>query len=155
MKIAEIVDKNGNHRENLLQILHDIQDASGDNSLRQDALDELAHIMRLPVSEIVGTASFYSMFSLRPRGRHVIRVCESPPCYIQGSENVLRALEKRLGITVGGTTADGQFTLETASCLGVCGVAPAMMIDDMVYGNLTEAKVNAIIDRLDHVPSAV
>ena len=148
MNIAEIVRENGNHRENLLQILHAVQAASGDNSLHQDALAQLARIMNLPVSELVGTASFYSMFSLQPRGRHVIRLCESPPCYIKGSENVLLALEKRLGVTLGGTTSDGRFTLETASCLGVCGVAPAMMIDDVVYGNLTGEKVNEIIDRL-------
>lgn len=153
MKIPDIVEQRGNCRENLLEILHDIQDASGDNSLHQAHLAELAQIMDLPVAEVVGTASFYSMFSLRPRGRHVIRLCESPPCYIQGSENVLQALEKRLGISVGGTTTDGQFTLETASCLGVCGVAPAMMIDDVVYGNLTEKKVNEIIDRM--APAAI
>ena len=148
MSMAEIVKKHGNHRENLLQILHDMQDKSGDNSLHHDAIMQLSQIMRIPVADIVGTATFYTMFSLRPRGRHVIRLCESPPCYIKGSENILVALEKRLGISVGATTSDGLFTLETTSCLGVCGVAPAMMIDDVVYGNLTEAKVNSILDSL-------
>ena len=148
MSIAEIVEKHGNDRENLLQILHDLQDCSGDHSLHHDAMVQLSRIMNLTVAEIVGTASFYSMFSLRPRGRHVIRLCESPPCYIKGSENILLALEKRLGVSVGGTTGDGLFTLETTSCLGVCGVAPAMMIDETVYGNLTEEKVNGIIDGL-------
>lgn len=146
MSIAEIVEKHGNNRENLLQILHDLQDGSGDNSLHHDAIEQLSKIMKLTVSDIVGTASFYSMFSLRPRGRHVIRLCDSPPCYIKGSENILVALEKRLGVSMGATTSDGMFTLETTSCLGVCGVAPAMMIDDVVYGNLTESKVNGILD---------
>ena len=148
MSIAEIVEKHGNDRENLLQILHDMQDGSGDHSLHHDAMVQLSRIMNLTVADIVGTASFYSMFSLRPRGRHVIRLCESPPCYIKGSENILLALEKRLGVSVGGTTGDGLFTLEMTSCLGVCGVAPAMMIDEAVYGNLTEEKVNGIIDGL-------
>ncbi|MCA1808429.1 MAG: NADH-quinone oxidoreductase subunit NuoE [Kiritimatiellia bacterium] len=148
MSIAEIVDKHGNHRENLLNILHDIQDFTADNSLHQNDLQQLSQIMCLPVSEIVGTASFYTMFSLQPRGRHVIRLCESPPCYIKGADNILRALEQKLGVKVGQTTQDHMFTLETTSCLGVCGVAPAMMIDEVVYGNLTEAKVKTIIDEM-------
>lgn len=145
MNIAEIVEKHGNNRENLLQILHELQTGSNDNSLHQDVLAQLSAIMNLPVAEIVGTATFYSTFSLRPRGRHVIRLCESQPCYIKGSENILTALEKRLGICLGGTTGDGLFTLETAACPGVCDVAPAMMIDDVVYGNLTPEDVPRIV----------
>ncbi len=148
MSVADIVEKHGNNRENLLAILHDLQDASGDHSLHREDLSDLARLMGLPVADIVGTASFYSLFSLEPRGRHIIRLCESPPCYIQGSENLLRAMEKRLGITVGQTTGDRLFTLETTSCLGVCGVAPAMMVDDVVYGNLTEEKAAGIVDAL-------
>ncbi|MGA2973805.1 MAG: NAD(P)H-dependent oxidoreductase subunit E [Spirochaetia bacterium] len=148
MTVAEIVDKRGNARENLLQILHDIQDQSADHSLHPAELDALARIMTIPVADIVGTASFYTMFSFRPRGRHVIRLCESPPCYIMGEENILAALEAKLGITVGETTPDRQFTLEASSCLGTCGVAPVMMIDDEAYGNLTAEKVVGIIDRI-------
>lgn len=148
MTVSEIVQHHGNARENLLAILHDIQNAAGDNSLHPAALEELSRLMNIPVADLVGTASFYTMFSLTPRGRHVIRVCESPPCYIMGEENVLAALQEKLGIAPGDTTPDRQFTLETASCLGTCGVPPVMMIDDEVYGNLTAAKVGEIIDRL-------
>ena len=148
MTVADIVAKHGNSRENLLEILHDIQAQSVDNSLHQEDLTELAALMRIPVADIVGTASFYTMFSLEPRGRHIVRVCESPPCYIMGEENVLEALQVKLGVAIGQTTSDGQFTLETTSCLGVCGVAPAMMIDDVVYGNLTAAKVGDIVDQV-------
>lgn len=146
MTIAEIVEKHGNSRENLLEILHDIQDNSGDNSLHREALDELSGIMGISVADLVGTASFYTLFSLRPRGKHVIRLCESPPCYIQGAENLLRGLQDKLGVSLGETTADGRFTLETTSCLGACGVAPVMSVDDEVYGNLTEAKASDVID---------
>ena len=146
MNVSEIVGKHGNNRENLLQILHDLQDSSGDNSLHREALEELAKIMDIPVSDIVGTLSFYTMFSTKPRGRHIIRLCESPPCYIMGAENILESLRKKLGVNIGGTTPDNNFTLETSSCLGTCGVAPAMMIDDIVYGNLTKEKVSQIID---------
>lgn len=146
MTVSDIVEKHGNARENLIQILHDIQDASGDNSLHKEALNELSGVMGIPVSEIVSTASFYTMFSLEPRGRHIIRLCESPPCYIMGSENLQRALEGKLGVSLGETTEDRQFTLETTSCLGACGVAPVMSIDEEVYGNLTEAKACDILD---------
>ncbi|HTZ50433.1 MAG TPA: NADH-quinone oxidoreductase subunit NuoE [Spirochaetia bacterium] len=148
MTVAEIVDSRGNSRENLLQILHDLQDASGDHSLHPAELQELSAVMDIPVADIVGTASFYTMFSFRPRGRHVIRLCESPPCWVMGEEDLRSALEARLGITVGQTTPDGQFTLETSSCLGTCGVAPVMSIDDEVYGNLTAEKVAQILERI-------
>ena len=146
MNVSEIVERYGNNRENLLQILHDLQDSSGDNSLHLDTLEELAKAMNIPVSDIAGTLSFYTMFSTKPRGRHIIRLCDSPPCYIMGSENILDALQKKLGVKLGETTPDRNFTLETSSCLGTCGVAPAMMIDDIVYGNLTKEKVSQIID---------
>ena len=148
MTVAEIVSSRGNSRENLLQILHDIQDASGDHSLHPAELQQLSTVMAIPVADIVGTASFYTMFSFRPRGRHVIRLCESPPCWVMGEENLRAALEARLGISMGGTTPDGLFTLETSSCLGTCGVAPVMSVDDEVYGNLTADKAGQIIDRL-------
>jgi len=148
MTVSEIVSSRGNSRENLLQILHDIQDSSGDHSLHPAELEALSSLMAIPVADIVGTASFYTMFSFRPRGRHVIRLCESPPCWVMGEEDLRAALEARLGISMGQTTPDGQFTLETSSCLGTCGVAPVMSVDDEVYGNLTAEKVGQIIDRL-------
>lgn len=148
MNVSEIVDRYGNSRENLLRILHDLQDSSDDNSLHRDTLEELAGIMGIPVSDIVGTLSFYTMFSTKPRGRHIIRLCDSPPCYIMGSENILEALQKKLGVKLGETTQDRNFTIETSSCLGTCGVAPAMMIDDTVYGNLTKEKISQIIDSI-------
>ncbi|MCF6177003.1 MAG: NAD(P)H-dependent oxidoreductase subunit E [Victivallaceae bacterium] len=145
MTVSEIIKKHGNERENLLAILHQIQAGNDDNSLHKDQLQQLAEIMDIPVADIVSTASFYTMFSLKPRGKHIIRLCESPPCYIMGEENILTALENCLKIKLGETTADKMFTLETTSCLGACGVAPVMMIDDTVYGELTEEKTVAVI----------
>ena len=146
MSVADIVEKRGNDRENLLQILHDIQTMNSDNSLHQDDLDQLSGIMKIGMSDLVSTLSFYTMFSLKPRGRHVIRLCESPPCHVMGGETVLDAIQDALSIAVGETTEDGCFTLETTSCLGTCAVAPVMMIDDTVYGNLTREKVTAILE---------
>ncbi len=148
MTVAEIIKAHGNDRENLLAILHQIQSGNDDNSLHQDQLKQLARIMDIPVADMISTASFYTMFSLKPRGRHIIRLCESPPCYIMGEENILAALEAKLEIKLGETTADRLFTLETTSCLGACGVAPVMMIDDTVYGELTEEKTVEIINSI-------
>jgi NADH:ubiquinone oxidoreductase subunit E len=148
MSVAAIVSARGNSRENLLEILHEIQDRTPDHSLHEKDLAELSRLMEIPVADIVGTASFYTLFSLKPRGRHIIRLCESPPCYILGSDNVLEAIRNKLGIDFGHTTADGCFTLEETSCLGTCGVAPVMMVDDVVYGNLTAAKVGEILDEI-------
>lgn len=148
MNVKEIVRKRGNARTNLLQILHDLQQASGDNSLHREDLEELATEMGLTAADIRGTASFYSMFSFAPRGRHLIRLCESPPCYIMGEENILAAIRAKLGIDFGETTPDRRFTLEATSCLGACGVAPVMMVDEEIYGNLTETKVAEILDRI-------
>jgi NADH-quinone oxidoreductase subunit E len=153
MTVQEIVDKYGSDREHLISILHDIQSGASDNSLHCSALQDLSRIIDVPLADIVGTASFYTMFSLTPRGRHIIRLCESPPCYIAGEENILDALEKRLGIKLGETTPDGLFTLEASSCLGACGVAPVMMVDDDMYGNLTEAKALEIIEAINAATS--
>jgi NADH:ubiquinone oxidoreductase subunit E len=85
------------------------------------------------------------MYSLKPRGKHLIRVCQSPPCHLLGSSTISRELIKLLGIGFGETTADKLFTLEMTSCLGVCGVAPAMMVNDRVYGNLTLEHIAEVI----------
>ena len=135
-------------KENLLDILHDLQEANPHNYLSDGALVDVADYLGLTLSEVKGTASFYSMFSFTPRGRHIIRICESPPCQLLGASTVLQKLKETLSVKVGETTGDGLFTLETTSCLGVCGVAPAMMIDEEVYGNLTPEKIETIIERM-------
>jgi len=105
-----------------------------------------AEHLGLPPSYVYGVATFYTMFSMEPRGRYVIRVCQSPPCHLMGSTDLSKELVKALGIGFGETTKDGLFTLEMSSCLGVCGVAPAMMINGEVFGNLTQARVYEILD---------
>lgn len=148
MIIKEIVQKYGNKRENLLQILHEIQNKSEWNYLSAEALQELSKEMRIPVADIKGTASFYTMFSFVPRGKYLVRVCISPPCHLLGAQTIFKAIEDKLGIKEGETTRDGLFTLEASSCLGICGVAPAMMINEDAYGNLTVEKINQILDLL-------
>ena len=148
MITKETVKKYGNKRENLLQILHDIQNQNPDNYICKEDIYELSKEMKIPVSEIKGTASFYTMFSFTPRGKYIIRVCESPPCHLLGAQTIFEAIESKLGVKAGETTNDGLFTLEATSCLGVCGVAPALMINDEVYGNLNEEKIYKILDQI-------
>ena len=148
MIIKEIVKKYGNKKENLLQILHDIQNQNPHNYICKEDICALSEEMNISVSEIKGTASFYTMFSFAPRGKYVIRVCESPPCHVLGAQTIFEAIESKLGVKVGETTDDGLFTLEGTSCLGICGVAPAMMINDEAYGNLNEAKTFEILSQI-------
>ncbi len=148
MKVKEIVEKYQGKRENLLLILHEIQNTDPKNYLSPENVSLLSEIMNIPVSDITGTASFYSMFSFQPRGKYIIRVCGSPPCHIMGAQTIFDILSQELKITQGETTTDGLFTLEETSCLGVCAVAPAIMINDTVYGYLTAAKIRKIIAQL-------
>jgi len=134
--------------EYMLDMLHDLQDAEPRHYLTKEALRAVAAYVDVPLSEIISTATFYTMYSLKPRGRHIIRLCESPPCQLVGAESILDILKSHLGIDVGETTEDDAFTLETSSCLGVCGVAPAMMIDKELYGGLTAAGVVDAVEKV-------
>jgi NADH-quinone oxidoreductase E subunit len=127
----------------VLGILKDVQARLG--YLSDQAIIEVARQLDLPASKVYGVATFYSLFYTEAKGEHIIRVCGSAPCYIKGADNILSILQQELGISVGETTEDNKFTLEAVSCLGVCGVAPAMMIDDTVFGNLTSDRVVEII----------
>ena len=146
MEKLELISKYPRSREYLLLILHELQRHNPRNYLTPEDLRLVADYLGLPLSAVHDTVTFYTMFSLRPRGKHIIRLCDSPPCHLAGSWSLLSALKRELGIEVGETTPDGLFTLELTSCLGVCGVAPAMMVDDEVYGNLTEGRLRKILD---------
>jgi NADH-quinone oxidoreductase subunit E len=142
----EIFKKYSPEKENLIYILHEIQDANPQNYISQEAVEMVAEYLQIEPSHIYGVLTFYTMFSTKPRGKNVIRLCESPPCFHRGSEKMLKKLAQLLQVRVGQTTTDGLFTLELCACLGVCGNAPVMMINEDVYGNLTEEKLEKIID---------
>jgi len=128
--------------------LHDIQDHHPQHYIPEEAVQVVAEYLNIPTNHIYGVLTFYTMYSTKPRGKNIIRLCESPPCYIKGSTNILRKLKMLLGVNTGETTKDGMFTLELCACLGVCGNAPVMMINEDVYGDLTEEKVEEIIDKI-------
>jgi len=151
MKRDKILKQYERTGDNLLAILHDIQNASPEHYLSDDDLRAAADYLKLATSFVHGVATFYTMYSLKPRGKNLIRVCQSPPCHLLGSSTISRELIKLLGIGFGETTPDRLFTLEMTSCLGVCGVAPAMMVNERVYGNLTQERIAEVIEGLRRV----
>ncbi len=143
--VQAAIAQHGITSESLIPILSEVNEKLG--YLPVDALTEISRSLRLPASQLLSVASFYRMLSTKPRGRHVIQFCESAPCHVMGGRLVRRVLQEELGLEPGQTSADGQWTLLTVSCPGVCGVGPVMMIDDEVYGNLTATRIPEILAR--------
>ncbi len=106
----------------------------------------IAEGLDIPLSEVYGVSTFYSLFTLNPKGKYQISVCLGTACYVKGSQTVLDAVQKKLGIEAGGITPDGLFSLDACRCIGACGLAPVMMINEDVYGRLTAAQVGPILD---------
>ena len=113
--------------------------------LPTEAIDEVAEVLGLSPTRVGSVASFYTMFHRRPMGRHLISVCTNVTCSLLGAEHLLDYIGRKLGIGPGETTADGLFTLEEVECLGSCGTAPMMQVDDVYYENLTEDKIDRIL----------
>jgi len=145
-RVKEIVRPYAGKPSELIQALHRVQSALG--YVPKEVQEVVAEIVGVPPSQVRGVLTFYHFFRTRPSGRHTIRVCLGTACHVRGGERVLSALEEELKVKVGETTADGKFTLEVARCLGCCGLAPVMMIDDEVYGKLDPKKARQIVRSL-------
>ncbi|MCL2816399.1 MAG: NADH-quinone oxidoreductase subunit NuoE [Oscillospiraceae bacterium] len=142
-QIANIIDLYKNKQGSLIQVLHLAQEIYG--YLPLELQEFIAKNMDIPLSEVSGVVSFYSFFSTVPRGKHTIRVCLGTACYVRGGKRVVEHLQQKLGIDLGETTGDGLFTLEVARCIGSCGLAPAMMIDEKVYKQVNVNKLDSIL----------
>jgi len=127
----------------LMQTLHKAQEIFG--YLPIEVQKFISQEMDIPLAEIYGVATFYTQFSIEPKGKHKIGVCLGTACYVKGSQIILDKLSKELNIKVGTTTEDNLFTLEATRCLGCCGLAPVMMIDDEVYGKVDPKNIPDII----------
>ena len=114
--------------------------------LPEVALKHIAKELRKPYSEVAGVVGFYSFFSTVPRGKHVVRICMGTACYVRGGVQVLDAFKKELGIDIGGTTEDRQFSLEIARCFGACGLAPVIVVDENVHGRVKTQKLKSVLD---------
>lgn len=148
VELSEILTKYKPEKEHLLSILHDIQNSNPEQFISEDAMKSVAGYLNISLSSVYGVVTYYSMFSLKPRGRYIIRVCSSPVCEMTGSEGILNGLERKLSIRQGETTTDRLFTLETCECLGHCEEAPGMIINGRFYGNLGSGDTDKIIDSL-------
>ena len=141
--ISELANKYGRGRENLLPILQGVVEQN--NFLSDDTMIEIARELDLPAAEVYGTATFYSFLEYKKMGKYVIRVCKTITCSMKGKNQILLTIEDMLKIGVGETTSDKKFSLLQTNCLGWCHKAPAMLINDEVYTDLTPERVREII----------
>lgn len=128
----------------LIAVLHRAQALYG--YLPKDVIDVVAEDMGIPTAHIWGVATFYHYFDLEPRGEHLVSICLGTACYVKGAAQIVETLKQQLKVDMGQTSEDGLFTLQPARCLGACGLAPVVMIDDKIYGELTPKKMTDILN---------
>lgn len=141
--IEEIIENRKNMKTPLMMILSDIQNKFGyiDVEVQQIVADALG----MPVSEVYGVVTFYSYFSLKPKGKYVIGICNGTACYVKGAQSLIEAFSNRLGIKEGDTTEDGLFTIDVLRCIGACGLAPVVSVNGKIYPHVTVKDVDKII----------
>ena len=130
-------------KDNLIQMLNEVQEHFG--YVPKEAQQELSEYLGIPMAEIYGVITFYSRFSLKPKGKYNISVCLGTACYVKGSGDIYDKLIEKLGIQGGECTPDGKYSLEACRCVGACGLAPVMTINDDVYGKMTVDKIDEIL----------
>ncbi|MCI0470383.1 MAG: NADH-quinone oxidoreductase subunit NuoE [Candidatus Aminicenantes bacterium] len=127
----------------LIPLLQSAQDAYG--YIPEKTIYYISDIIGAPTADIYGVITFYAQFRLKPLGKHLVRICEGTACHVNGAKNILKALQNELGITVGETTTDNLFTLQSVACLGCCSLSPVIMIDNETHGSLTPDKIKKVI----------
>ena len=143
-RLKEIISDYKNVKGPLIPVLQLAQGLFG--YLPKEALRMISEELSVPYSEVTGVVSFYSFFSTKPRGKHLIRVCLGTACYVRGGKNILEALKKNLKVDVGETTEDKLFTLDVGRCFGACGLAPVVMVDDDTFQRVKPSRVQEIVD---------
>lgn len=144
-KLKAIANKYKSVDGGIIGALHEVQDTYG--YIPEVAQKYLSSELNVPMSKIYGIITFYSRFSLKPKGKHHIQVCLGTACYVKGADKVLERFKQKLEIDEGKTTKDGMFSLESVRCIGACGLAPAIVIDNEVYGKMDEKKVDELIEK--------
>ncbi len=143
--VKQIVERYNKRERSLIAMLQDIQKEKG--YLPKEALKIVAAEVSVPLSRLYSLATFYKAFSLTPRGRHTINVCTGTACHVRGAAKLVEKLERDLGIRNGETTADERFTLEEVRCVGCCGLAPVMVIDENFHGKLTQKDIGKVLEK--------
>lgn len=144
-KLQEIIEKYKNINGALIPVLHEAQDVYG--YLPMSVQKKISEKMNIPLSEIYGVVTFYTQFSLKPKGKYKVSTCMGTACYVKGSNLILDKLKEKLGISVGDCSEDGRFSLDACRCIGACGLAPVIMINDDVYGKLSPDDIDKILDK--------
>jgi len=143
----EILEKYEKDKSNLIKILNDIQEKAG--YIPMKAQKEISEYLGLPMAEIYGVITFYSRFTLKPKGKYHIAVCLGTACYVKGSQKILDRLKDRLKIEEGETTPDGRFSIEATRCVGACGLAPVFTINNEVHGKATVKMLDEVLDNIE------
>ena len=142
--VAKIVPKySRDYESNLIAILQETQDVYG--YLPKSVMKEISKLTDVPLTRIFGVVTFYSQFTLTPRGKHAIKICNGTACHVRGVDEVKEKVKEHLNVSEGETTADFKFTLETVACIGTCFLAPVMMVDDRYFGKLTTESVTDVV----------
>ena len=146
-QLQELLSKYRGTKGSVIPVLQQAQEIFG--YLPKDVLIEISNQLEVPISQIYGVVTFYAQFHLNPRGKNIIRSCKGTACHVRGAKAVLKAVQDYLGLKEGQvTTPDLKFTLETVACIGACGLAPCMMVNDETHGRLTPEKVPGILDHV-------
>ncbi len=143
--VDTIIEKYGGDQRSLISLLLDIQDKYF--YLPQEALERVAEKVQVPPIQVYQVARFYKAFSLKPRGKHLITVCDGTACHVRGGERMVEQIGRLLKVTPGETTEDQLFTLETVNCLGCCALGPVMVVDGTYYGKMAATKIEKVLDK--------
>ncbi|MEA2070759.1 MAG: NADH-quinone oxidoreductase subunit NuoE [Asgard group archaeon] len=143
---SEILKKYPKGQGSIIPLLQEIQDEHG--YLPNDSMKELAEYLEVPLSRVYGVATFYAQFNFTPLGKYVVKICQGTACHVNGSKNIAQELTNELGIEENETSEDGLVTLQSVACLGCCSLAPVIMVNEKVYGNLTPNAVRRIARKI-------
>ncbi|MFA5284826.1 MAG: NADH-quinone oxidoreductase subunit NuoE [Smithellaceae bacterium] len=146
-RTRKIVKSHGNDKSAMIAVLQDIQEAF--NYLPKEALKAAAKALNVPMSRVYEAATFYTAFSLKPRGKHIVKICKGTACHVRGAAILQDRFETTLGIKAGETTADKNFSLETVNCVGACALGPVVVINADYHGQVTINKVDKIIKKIN------
>jgi len=144
--MVQILEKYTTDKDNLIQILNETQEKFG--YIPKTSQLEISKYLNIPMAEVYGVITFYSRFTLEPKGKYAISVCLGTACFVKGSEQILNRLKDRLKIDVGQTTADGKFSIDATRCVGACGLAPVFTVNNEVHGKATVKKLDEVLDEL-------
>jgi len=147
-EIKQILNKYSPQKENIIKAMHDIQNNNEHHYLSEQALDELSKYFKLTKGQIYGIASYYSMISLKPRGKYIVSICKSPVCTSKGGKKLFEYFEKQLNLKPKTTTDDGLISLEAVECLGRCGKCPSILINNQVYTEMNVEKLQQLLKNL-------